>query len=198
MIGKDLPDRLTRILAVRPPNEIEAPDSDPAAVLIPLYWDRAAWHLLFTLRTEQVDAHRGQVSFPGGRLEASDTGPVDAALRESEEEIGLHRQDVRILGALDQRRTVTRFLVTPIVGVIPWPYALTPNPVEVAQTFGVPLDWLADPSHVRLQSRLPSPSREHLSAFFFDAYEGRVIWGATARMTLDLIALLPEESKPER
>lgn len=198
MIGKDLPERLARVLALRPPADIEARDSEPAAVLIPLYWDRAAWHLLFTLRTEMVDSHRGQVSFPGGRLEASDAGPVDAALREAEEEIGLRRQDVRILGALDTRRTVTRFLVTPILGVIPWPYALTPNPVEVAQTFGVPLDWLANPAHVRLQTRMPSPPGEHLSAYFFDAYAGWVIWGATARMTLDLIALLPEESKPER
>jgi 8-oxo-dGTP pyrophosphatase MutT (NUDIX family) len=163
LIDRDLPERLAHILAHRPPTEIEAPDSEPAAVLIPLYWDRGAWHLLFTLRTETVDSHRGQVSFPGGRLEASDTGPVDAALREAEEEIGLRREDVRILGALDRRRTVTRFLVTPILGVIPWPYALTPNPVEVAQTFGVPLDWLANPAHVRLQTRMPLPPVEHLN-----------------------------------
>lgn len=198
MIGPDLPERLARSLALRPPAEIEAPDSDPAAVLIPLYWDHAAWHLLFTLRTEAVESHRGQVSFPGGRVEPSDAGLLDAALREAEEEIGLQPVDVRVLGALDARRTVTRFLVTPFVGVIPWPYALRPNPIEVAQTFGVPLEWLADPSHVRLQTWMPSPPSEHLSAYFFDAYEGRVIWGATARMTLDLVALLPQESKPER
>ncbi len=198
MIDADLPDRLAGALALRPPVEIDSAGAELAAVLIPLYRHRDGWYLLYTLRTEAVDSHRGQVSFPGGRLEPTDASPAQGALREAEEELGIRSRDVRVLGALDPRRTVTHFVVTPIVGVIPWPYALQPSPIEVAEAFGVPLDWLADPTHVRLQARMTSPSGEHLSAYFFDTYEGHVIWGATARMTLDLVALLPSESRPER
>lgn len=185
-------DRLHRSLAGRPPRlEPEWP-ALPAAVLVPLYQQEGQWHVLFTLRTENVDAHRGQVSFPGGRIETGDAGPEQAALREAEEEIGLRPGDVRLLGRLDTLLTVTQFRVEPIVGVIPWPYSLQINSREVALAFGVPLDWLADPANVEERTRLLRPEGPEVPVFYFKPFEGQVIWGATARIVLSLVELIRE------
>ena len=107
-------------------------DAIPAAVLIPIYQEEGHWKLLFTRRTDSVDVHAGQVSFPGGQIEASDGTAISAALREAEEEIGLNPADVDTLGQLNPLFTVTQFLIHPVVGFFPWPYSLTPNPSEVA------------------------------------------------------------------
>jgi len=157
---------------------------------VPLYQEAGRWHVLFTLRTQTVDAHRGQVSFPGGRIEPGDLGPEQAALREAEEEIGIRRQDVRLLGRLDTLLTVTQFRVDPVVGVIPWPYPLSVNSREVALTFGVPLDWLADPLNVEEHARRLRPEGPEVPVYFFKPYQGQVIWGATARITLSLLELV--------
>lgn len=164
--------------------------ASPAAVLVPLYWEADRWNVLYTLRTEHVDAHRGQVSFPGGRIEPGDSGPQAAALREAEEEIGIRPQDVRLLGLLDSLLTVTQFRVEPVVGVIPWPYPLRVNTHEVALAFGVPLDWLSDPENVEEHTRLLRPEGPEIPVYYFKPYAGQVIWGATARITLSLLELV--------
>ncbi len=184
----DLPERLTLLLRSRLPEVRAEWQAQPAAVLVPLYRDHGAWHVLFTLRTDLVDVHRGQVSFPGGRIEPEDRGPEQAALREAEEEIGIRPDDVRVLGALDPLLTVTRFRVEPVVGIIPWPYPLRLNSHEVAATFGVPLEWLADPANLEVhhQEALEGPP---VPVYFFRPFEGHRIWGATARITLNLLHL---------
>lgn len=161
----------------------------PAAVLVPLYIDRGVWHVLYTRRTDTVDVHRGQVSFPGGRIDPHDAGPLQAALREADEEVGIRPEDVTVLGTLGPLLTVTQFEVLPVIGRIPWPYSLRLNTNEVACAFGVPVDWLSDPAHVRRASRpLPIPGRQVL-VYTFEPFLGETIWGATARITLDLVAL---------
>lgn len=186
----DLPQRLRKVLRADS-KEVEAGfEATPAAVLVPLYFTEGVWNILFTRRTDQVDVHRGQVSYPGGRIEARDGGPVGAALREAEEEIGLDPSLVNVLGRMDDFLTVTGFTVSPVVGVIPWPSRLRLNPFEVAATFGVPLSWLADASH-RRSSIQPSPDGSgEVTVHYFEPYQGHVIWGATARMTLRLLELL--------
>src|SRR5258707_13783424 len=92
-----------------------------AAVLVPLVWHQDEWHLLFTRRTDKVESHKGQVSFPGGACDEGETTPEQTALREAEEEIGIHSGDVRVLGRLTNMITITSFRVTPVVGVIQWP-----------------------------------------------------------------------------
>jgi len=164
--------------------------ASPAAVLVPLYREDDRWHVLYTLRTENVDAHRGQVSFPGGRIEPEDRGPQAAALREAEEEIGIQPQDVRLIGMLDSLLTVTQFRVDPVVGVIPWPYPLRVNSHEVALAFGVPLEWLADPANVEERTRSIRPEGPQVPVYYFKPYAGQVIWGATARITLSLLELI--------
>jgi 8-oxo-dGTP pyrophosphatase MutT (NUDIX family) len=185
-----LPDLLGRALAGRARELKPEWPALPAAVLVPLYQDDRRWHVLYTLRTDHVEAHRGQVSFPGGRIEPEDGGPEGAALREAEEEIGLRPQDVRLLGLLDSLLTVTQFRVDPVVGVIPWPYPLQVNATEVALAFGVPLEWLADPAHVEMRARLIRPEGPEVPVYYFKPYQGQVIWGATARITMELLELI--------
>ena len=201
--GVDLPERLRRALADRPmeveaewqarPQEVEAEwQARPAAVLVPLYQADGVWHALFTRRTETVESHRGQVSFPGGQLEPGDPSPTEAALRETEEEIGLRSTDVEILGQLNPLLTVTQFLISPVVGLFRWPYPLRVNPREVANAFGVPLHWLADPANLEVRERQSLAAGPSIPVYYFKPYQGEVIWGATARITLNLLGVMRE------
>jgi len=191
----DLPDRLKGMLATRPDRIRTEWEATPAAVLVPLYQDHGRWHVLYTRRTESVDSHRGQVSFPGGRIEVQDAGPEQAALREAQEEIGLAPESVEILGRLDPLLTVTQFLVTPVVGLIPWPTTFLLNSEEVATTFGVGLDWLSDPDNLEVRLRRPLVPGPSVPVYYYRPFQDEVIWGATARITLDLLEALGERKK---
>src|SRR5574341_1065804 len=115
-----------------------------AAVLVPLVWQDEEWHLLFTRRTDKVESHKGQVSFPGGACDEGESTPEETALREAEEEIGINPRQVRILGRLANMITITGFRVTPVVGVIPWPMVFRVGKDEVERVFTIPLEWLAE------------------------------------------------------
>ncbi|MGB2897406.1 MAG: CoA pyrophosphatase [Anaerolineales bacterium] len=186
----DFTKRLQQILLSQEPGIRTEWDARLAAVLIPLYFHDDSWHALFTKRTDKVEEHRGQVSFPGGVIELDDEDSESAALRETQEEIGIDPVDVEILGRLDSLLTTTQFQIVPIVGVIPWPYELTINPMEVASVFGVPLDWLSDPAHIETHFVEGPESSPHFPLFAFKPYRGEIIWGATARITRDLLQLL--------
>src|ERR1041384_728612 len=119
-----------------------------AAVLVPLIWENEEWHLLYTRRTDRVESHKGQVSFPGGACDEGETTPEQTALREAEEEIGLNPDHVRVLGRLVNMITVSNFRVTPVVGVIKkWPTVFRVGEHEVARIFTIPLGWLANSSN---------------------------------------------------
>src|SRR5512143_2369159 len=115
-----------------------------AAVLVPLLWQDEQWNLLFTRRTERVESHKGQVSFPGGGCDEGETTPEQTALREAWEEIGIEPADVRVLGRLADMITISSFRVTPVVGVVSWPTVFRLSEQEVGRVFTVPLTWLAD------------------------------------------------------
>ncbi len=117
----------------------------PAAVLMPLIDRPNEMTVLFTQRTSHLAHHAGQVSFPGGQIEAGDGGPAATALRETEEEIGLERRFVRLIGHLDTYVTRTGFIITPVIGVVSPPFRFVPDPFEVAEVFEVPLSFLLDP-----------------------------------------------------
>jgi 8-oxo-dGTP pyrophosphatase MutT (NUDIX family) len=162
----------------------------PAAVLIPFLWHGDAWHILFTRRTELVADHKGQVAFPGGRAEPGDTSPEYTALREAEEEIGVQTTDVRILGRLSDLPTITNYCVTPVVGVIPWPYPLRLEEGEVRRAFSIPLAWLADPAHHETHSRSIPGISTPLPVIYFQPYDGELLWGVSAQIMVNLLSTL--------
>ena len=155
----------------------------PAAVLVPIVLRPSGPTLLLTRRTDHLHHHPGQVSFPGGRVEEEDLSPVDTALRETEEEIGLVRRHVELLGLLPQYRTGTGFEVTPVVGLVTPPFELALDAFEVAEVFEVPMSFLLDTSkHQRHQIEVRGRMREYYAM----PYEGYFIWGATAGMIVSL------------
>jgi 8-oxo-dGTP pyrophosphatase MutT (NUDIX family) len=157
-----------------------------AAVLMPLLLLNAEWHVMFTRRSNTVQDHKGQVSFPGGVAEEFDESPERTACRELEEEIGIPQKEVEILGQMGEMPTITSYLVTPVVGVIPWSTELTPNPTEVDRVFTIPLCWLADPSHHEERLYRLSDGSEH-PVIFFEEFDGELLWGVTARIVLNFL-----------
>jgi 8-oxo-dGTP pyrophosphatase MutT (NUDIX family) len=160
-----------------------------AAVLIPLVWREGEWQLVFTRRTEMVEDHKGQVSFPGGACMAGET-PGQTALREAEEEIGLHPTDVRLLGRLNDVVTITRYRVTPVAGALPWPYEFHAAPLEVERVFTIPLLWLAERGNWDENPFTPEGAARPFSAITYHPYDGEVLWGASARMTYNFLGIL--------
>lgn len=162
----------------------------PAAVLVPIVVREPALSVLLTLRTAHLNDHPGQIAFPGGRTEPQDALPVDTALRETAEEIGLARSHIEVLGQLPQYLTGTGFAVTPVVALVQPDFALVPDEFEVAEVFEVPLDFLLDPAnHQRHQVRVRGALRE----FWAMPYGERYIWGATAGMLRSLYRFLGGE-----
>lgn len=176
-----------------------------AAVLLPLFRPEPhghlsaapesapdpGWHLLFIRRSERIrDRHSGEVGFPGGRWEPIDPSCTATALREAQEEIGLDPTQVRLLGELRPLRTASRFLVTPVVGYIPWPQPLHPDPREVSRIFSIPLAWLCQPGRHRVRPYASVDNPEVRDLIFFDEYDGERLWGVSARIALDLLGCL--------
>jgi len=165
----------------------------PAAVLVPLV-DHPPGHthgmtVLLTQRTAHLTAHAGQISFPGGRIEADDPDPEAAALRETEEEVGLPRDRVSVIGRLDTYLTGTGFEITPVVGIVMPPFPISIDPFEVEEAFEVPLSYILDP---RNHQRVERQSGAHRRIFYVLPYEGRNIWGATAGILVNLAEVLAE------
>ncbi len=161
-----------------------------AAVLIPLIWWKEEWHLVFTRRTEAVEHHKGQVSFPGGGCDVGESTPEQTALREAGEEIGLKPTDVRVLGKLNEVLTITRYRVTPVVGVMPWPYEIHLEPAEVERVFTIPMDWLADPENWEERPITPAGAPRSFQVIYYHSFDGEILWGATAKMTHNFLSEL--------
>jgi 8-oxo-dGTP pyrophosphatase MutT (NUDIX family) len=159
----------------------------PAAVLVPLVEHTDGFTVLLTQRTADLKSHAGQISFPGGRIEPEDADAIAGALRETEEEIGLARSHVEILGHLDPYITVTGYEVTPVVGAVTPPFDLKADPVEVADIFEVPLAFLLDPANHQRHSRMVGDLQR---AYYAMPYGDRYIWGATAGMLINLYEVL--------
>ena len=156
-----------------------APQLKQAAVLVGLTRSRTGLSVVLTTRTQDMPTHAGQISFPGGKLQASDTGPEAAALRESQEEVGLPPEAVTLFGRSPTYQTVTGYFVTPVVGLIDGVFEPRPDPREVADVFTTPISFLMNPAnHERHERTWNGLSR----AYYAMPYEGRYIWGATAGM----------------
>ena len=161
----------------------------PAAVLVPLIDHEDGMSVLLTQRTAHLTAHAGQISFPGGRVEEADPDAIAAALRESEEEVGLPRERVSVIGRLDTYVTGTGFEIAPIVGIVDPPVPIVIDPFEVAEAFEVPLSFILDRSnHQRIEREVGAHSR----SYFVLPYQGRNIWGATAGILVNLAEVLAD------
>jgi 8-oxo-dGTP pyrophosphatase MutT (NUDIX family) len=159
----------------------------PAAVLVPLVAHADGIAVLLTQRTAHLHAHAGQISFPGGRIEDEDADAVAAALRETEEEVGLPPDRVSVVGRLDTYVTGTGFEIAPIVGIVEPPYPLSIDPFEVAEAFEVPLAYIVDRNN---HQRVERESAGMRRCFYVLPYQGRNIWGATAGILVNLAEVL--------
>lgn len=155
----------------------------PASVLVPIVVREDGPTILLTERTAHLNDHAGQVSFPGGSAEPEDVDAIATALRESEEEIGLDRSRVEVIGRLPDYPTITGFNVVPIVALVRPPFSLTLDAFEVAEAFEVPLGFVFDPAH---HERREIVMDSHVRHFVAMPYGSHFIWGATASMLRNL------------
>jgi 8-oxo-dGTP pyrophosphatase MutT (NUDIX family) len=179
-------DKIANILNSRAPKDLTHLRYKLAAVLMPIQERDDGDYLVLTKRAEELNRHRGQVAFPGGRVDAGDHDELEAALRESNEEIGIDPSDVRVLGRLDQVTAAYDFVVTPFVGIIPAAYEFRLNPLETAAVFSVPITALLEPKCVTVADHLSSHG-EPVYHFYFDSWD---IWGATARIIVQFLDLV--------
>lgn len=159
----------------------------PAAVLIPIVDHSEQLTVLLTQRAADLKNHAGQISFPGGRIEQDDAGPLQAALRETEEEIGLERRFVEVVGYLPDHLIISGYRVTPVVGLVRPGFSLALDTTEVTETFEVPLSFVLDPANHKARRRKLGEGEIEV---YDIPYGGRNIWGATAGMIITLYRLL--------
>ncbi len=181
-------EEVERLLAARPVRRrTPAEGQETAAVLVPLYVQDGSLWVMLTRRAEALPNHGGQLAFPGGTREAGDEDEVATALREAGEELGIDPASVLVLGQLDDVVTVTGFVVSPVVGALPYPLALKPSEREVEAVVPVPFAYLANPEAVETEELLVAGERVASPVFH---YRGLRIWGATARVVADLVERL--------
>ena len=170
-----------------------------AAVLIPFLREKDSWHILFIRRTQKSeDLHSGQVAFPGGHCDVEDPDPMYAAYREMHEETGVSPDDIKYLGRLRDLITITGYRITPIVGAIPWPYPLVPQPSEVSRIFTIPLDWLVNPANRLTKLRNRPGTEKAFPVIYYQPYAGEILWGASARITHLLLEALGLANSEQR
>jgi 8-oxo-dGTP pyrophosphatase MutT (NUDIX family) len=189
---KTFVDQIRTILSSRKRRVIEHPPFSHAAVLVPLFKKGEDCHLLFTKRSDQVKYHKGEISFPGGAVDEEDLELINTALREAHEEIGLKKSDVQIIGILDDIVTITGFIVTPIVGLFPYPYPFKVSEVEIAELIEVPLSSLLREESFSEKEIIRGGQKEVVYAY---EYERHIIWGATARILKQFLDLIPSARK---
>ena len=181
--------RLREVLSQRQKQRLTDAKLVSSAVLVPIYYKEGQYHILFTQRTERVREHKGQISFPGGARQDGDKTLLDTALRESAEEIGLAPDQVKILGELDDTLTeATNYIISPFIGLIPWPYKFQVDGWETEAIIEAPVSALMDRGSLRQETE--TKGNRAVTSYFYH-YGGKVIWGATARILhqfLDIFA----------
>ena len=178
-----------RVLEGRSVTIAEGHSMAPAAVLLTMYPVEGDFHVVLQKRSQQVEHHKGEISFPGGMADPGDESLLHTALREAHEEMGIHPDDVDVIGQLDDTPTITGFMISTYVGMVPSRYRFSPSSIEVAEVLTVPLTHLRDPSAFRVETHLEGDSFRTMPVF---VYEGHVIFGATARILDQFLSVTAE------
>ena len=187
MAASDFRQRLFQSLAIAGSARVTRPGYQHSAVLVPIVNSEDGLSFLFTKRTETVETHKGQVSFPGGVIDRNDADIITTALREAEEEIGMPRQAVQIVGVLDDLATPTGFVITPVVGFIETLPPLTANVEEVDEVFQVPVDFFIERANATAGMRMIEGTQ--LEVWYYKT-GSHTIWGATAAIIRSLLQRL--------
>ncbi len=184
----DIRTRISEVLSKRERTSLNCDRTVAASVLIPLFFKDGQEYILYTKRSETVDTHKGQISFPGGVKDRSDKDFTETALRESYEELGLLREDIEVLGALDDMHTsTTGYTIYPLIGIIPYPYKFKINYDEIDEILEVPLTFLLDKkNYIEDRDYLYRGKPYHYRAFVFGKHH---IWGTTAGITRQFLDL---------
>ena len=186
--------RLRQTLSQRQKRHIVDASRVPSAVLLPIYYKQGQYYILFTKRTGKVKEHKGQISFPGGAYQDGDRTLLDTALRECAEEIGVMAEEIEVLGELDDAATQTSgYIISPFVVIIPWPYPFKVDQWETEEIIEIPISALLDKGCLRQETEIIDG--EVVTSYFYH-YQGRVIWGATAKILnqfLDIFAQVMED-----
>ena len=181
--------RLRQALSLRQKRHIADTSRVPSAVILPIYYKQGQYYILFTKRTRKVKEHKSEISFPGGAHQDGDRTLVDTALRECTEEIGLMADRVEVLGELDDTITTTSsYIISPFVAIIPWPYPFKVDQWETEEIIEIPISALLDKDCLRQETEIVDGKA--VTSYFYH-YQGRIIWGATARILnqfLDIFA----------
>lgn len=181
-------EELEKIFTQRQKRSVSDTNRVPSAVLIPLYQKQGRYYIVFIRRTESVKTHKGQISFPGGARDANDRTLLHTAIRESREEVGLRTKDIEVIGEMDDEITTTsNYIVTPFVAMIPWPYRFTKNKDEVADIIEVPINMLLEKGHLKANTETLDGRPVESYTYY---YQGKVIWGATARILKKLLDII--------
>jgi 8-oxo-dGTP pyrophosphatase MutT (NUDIX family) len=176
------------------PNRIELseyPDFTPAAVLVPLFESEDGLSIILTKRTDSVDTHKGQIAFPGGMKDETDVDLTATALRETQEELGIDSMHIDVLGTLDEHPVPSGFIITPVVAFLDHIPKITPHSAEVAEVFDIPLSFFANDNHCRMEER---EFRGVVRKVWFYSFGKHTIWGATAAIIRNLLAVLSPSS----
>ncbi len=188
-------EEIRKILSSRVKLVLPLGNLTPAAVTVPLFEKEEQWHVLLTRRTQGVRHHKGEISFPGGAWDETDTSLLDTALRETEEEVGIRREDMEVLGELDDIRTMSHFRISPYVVTFPYPYPFRACDAEIDEILEISLAGLQH--EARVEEKLAEYENQQATVYYFH-YQTVVIWGATAKILKQLFDLVDFKRMEQR
>ena len=193
-MGQAPPELLKRALAERAVERVDSVGLTPASVMILLYPKDGEYCILLNKRSEQVEHHKGEISFPGGARDPEDRDSLETALRETEEEMGINRDDITVLGEMDEASTRSQFRVQVFVGTIEYPYTFNPSAIEIAEVLEFPIPALMDPANRRVETHWEDG--QPVTSYSY-VHEEHVVFGATARILQKCIELLDDGLESE-
>jgi len=193
-MGLTPPELIERALAKHVVERVDGTGMMPASVMVLLYFKDGEYCILLNKRSEEVEHHKGEISFPGGARDPEDRDSLETALRETEEEMGIKREDITVLGEMDEIVTRSNFQVSVFTGTIEYPYKFTPSAIEIAEVLEFPVSALLDPVNRRVETRWDNG--ETVTSYSY-VHEEHVVFGATARILQSCIEILDDRLESE-